>query len=290
MALFERMLIAGVGLIGGSLGLAARGRRLVSEAVGYGRGEENLKIARERGAIDRYSRSAQEAARGADLVVLAVPVRSLRAVAEQLLPHAAPDAVVIDVGSVKQRVVEALEPVVRPPAAFVACHPIAGTEHSGAANALVDLFEDQLCVVTPTAHTDAGALARVRALWEGVGMRVETMPASEHDRLLALVSHLPHVVAYALIAAIEAERVAGRDPLAYSGGGLRDTTRIASSHPEMWRDIFLDNRAEVLRAIDGFGDAVARLRRMIESEEPHALEAELDRTRAARRRLKERRA
>jgi prephenate dehydrogenase len=288
--LFERMLIAGVGLIGGSLGLAARGRRLVNEAVGYGRGEENLKIARERGAIDRYTRSAQEAARGADLIVLAVPVRSLRAVAEQLLPHAAPDAVVIDVGSVKQRVVEALEPVVRPPAAFVACHPIAGTEHSGAANALVDLFEDQLCVVTPTAHTDAGALARVRALWEGVGMRVETMPATEHDRLLALVSHLPHVVAYALIAAIEAERVAGRDPLAYSGGGLRDTTRIASSHPEMWRDIFLDNRAEVLRAIDGFGDAVARLRRMIESEEPHALEAELDRTRAARRRLKERRA
>src|SRR5438094_635576 len=161
MALFERMLIAGVGLIGGSLGLAARGRRLVNETVGYGRGEENLKIARQRGAIDRYSRSAQEAARGADLSVLAVPVRS------------------------------------------------------------------------------------------------------------------PHVVAYALIAAIEAERVAGRDPLTYSGGGLRDTTRIASSHPEMWRDIFLDNRAEVLRAIDGFGDAVARLRRMIESEEPHALEAEL---------------
>ena len=119
-------------------------------------------------------------------------------------------------------------------------------------------------------------------------MRVETMPAAEHDRLLALVSHLPHVVAYALIAAIEAERVDGRDPLAYSGGGLRDTTRIASSHAEMWRDIFLDNRAEVLRVIDGFGDAVARLRRMIEGEETEALEAELDRTRAARRRLKER--
>jgi prephenate dehydrogenase len=290
MALFERMLIAGVGLIGGSLGLVARSRRLVNEAVGYGRGKENLEIARERGAVDRYSRSAQEAARGADLIVLAVPVRSLRAVAEQLLPHAAPDAIVIDVGSVKQRVVEALEPVVQPPAAFVACHPIAGTEHSGAANALADLFEEQLCVVTPTPRTDAGALARVRALWEGAGMRVEMMPAAEHDRLLALVSHLPHVVAFALIAAIEGERIAGRDPLAYSGGGLRDTTRIASSHPEMWRDIFLDNRAEVLRAIDGFGDAVARLRRMIESEEPQALEAELDRTRVARRRLKERRA
>ena len=286
--LFERMLIAGVGLIGGSLGLAARGRGLVTEAVGYGRGEANLQTARARGAVDRYSLSPEAAARGADLIVLAVPVRSLRAVAEKLLPHAAPDAVVIDVGSVKQRVVEALEPVVRAPAAFVACHPIAGTEHSGAANALGDLFEGQLCVLTPTPRTDAGALARVRALWEAVGMRVESMPAPEHDRLLALVSHLPHVVAYALVRAIEGERVAGRDPLAYSGGGLRDTTRIASSHAEMWRDIFLDNREEILRAIDGFSDAVARLRGLIARPDPQALEAELDRTRTARRRLKER--
>ena len=287
--LFERMLIAGVGLIGGSLGLAARGRGLVTEAVGYGRGEANLQTARARGAVDRYSLSPEAAARGADLIVLAVPVRSLRAVAEKLLPHAVPDAVVIDVGSVKQRVVEALEPVVQPPAAFVACHPIAGTEHSGAANALADLFEEQFCVVTPTPRTDAGALARVRALWEGAGMRVEMMPAAEHDRLLALVSHLPHVVAFALIAAIEGERIAGRDPLAYSGGGLRDTTRIASSHPEMWRDIFLDNRAEVLRSIDEFQAALAELRELVDREDASALETELGRIRSARERLKGRR-
>ena len=289
MALFERMLIAGVGLIGGSLGLVARAKGLVAEAVGYGRGEANLKVALERGAVDRYSLSAADAARGADLVVLAVPVRSLRPVAEQLLAHAAPDAVVIDVGSVKQRVVDALEPVVRSPRQFVACHPIAGTEQSGAAHAFAELFEGQLCVLTPTPQTEPRALARVRALWEGVGMRVEEMPAAEHDRLLALVSHLPHVVAYALVAAIATERVGGRDPLAYSGGGLRDTTRIAASHAEMWRDIFLDNRDELLRAIDGVADALARLRGMIEREESAALEAELDRVRAARRTLTERR-
>ena len=290
MPLFERMVVAGVGLIGGSLGLAARGRSLVGEVVGYGRGETNLKIGLERGAIDRYSHSPEEAAEGADLVVLAVPVRSLRPVAERMLPHARQDAVVIDVGSVKGKVVESLSPLVRPPAAFVGCHPVAGTEHSGAANALRDLFDGQLCIVTPTPSTDPQALARVRALWEGLGMQVESMPPAEHDRLLALVSHLPHVVAYALVAAIECERVAGRDPLSYSGGGLRDTTRIASSHAEMWRDIFLDNRDEVLRTIDQFSAAVARLRQTIDREEAAPLEAELDRVRRARGRLsKERR-
>jgi prephenate dehydrogenase len=285
--LFDRMVIAGVGLIGGSLGLAARARGLVGESVGYGRGEENLRTAERRGAVDHYSMTPAEAARGADLIVLAVPVRSLAAVAVELLPHARSEAVVIDVGSVKGSVVEALEAAVRPPASFVGCHPVAGTEHSGAANALVDLFERQLCILTPTAATDRTVLGRVRALWEGLGMRVETMPPDAHDRLLGLVSHLPHVVAYALIAAVEGDRVGGRDPLAYSGGGLRDTSRIASSHPAMWRDIFLDNRAEVLRAIDTFRVELDRLRELIETENPAELEATLARSRDARARLKD---
>jgi prephenate dehydrogenase len=285
--LFDRMVIAGVGLIGGSLGLAARARGLVGESIGYGRGEENLRVAERRGAVDRYSLTPAAAARDADLIVLAVPVRSLRAVAVDLLPHARPGAVVIDVGSVKGSVVAALDAVVRPPSSFVGCHPIAGTEHSGAASALPDLFDRQLCILTPTGATDPAGLQRVRALWEALGMRVEVMPAAEHDRLLALVSHLPHVAAYALVAAIEAERVAGRDPLTYSGGGLRDTTRIASSHPEMWRDIFLDNRPEVLRAIDEFRAALERLRGSIEREDPVALEGELARARGARSRLRD---
>jgi prephenate dehydrogenase len=289
VSLFERMVVAGVGLIGGSLGLAARARGLVGEVVGYGRGEENLRIALARGAVDRYSRSADEAARGADLVVLAVPVRSLGAVTAELLPHAARDAVVIDVGSVKSSVVRLLDRIVQPPAAFVGCHPIAGTEHSGAANAFAELFEGQLCIVTPTAKTAAAAVSRVRTLWEAVGMRVEEMAADEHDRLLALVSHLPHVAAFALVAAIESARVDGRDPLEYSGGGLRDTTRIAASHPEMWRDIFLDNRSEVLRAIDGLESSLAKLREMIDREDASGLEAEIVRIRTARARLKDRR-
>jgi prephenate dehydrogenase len=289
MPLFERMVVAGVGLIGGSLGLAARRRALVGEVVGYGRSVANLDVALERGAIDRWSRDAAEAARGADLVVLAVPVRSIGTVAADLVPHAAPDAIVIDAGSVKASVVAALEPIVRPPAAFVACHPIAGTEHSGAANALVDLYEGQLCIVTPTERTSARALERVRALWEGVGMRVESMDAAAHDRLLALVSHLPHAVAYSLIGSIESERVSDRDPIAYSGGGLRDTTRIAASQAEMWRDIFLDNREELLRALDGFAATLDRLRALIAAGDGAGIEAELERARKGRARLKERR-
>ena len=288
MPLFERMLVAGVGLIGGSLGLAARERSLVGEVVGFGRSEENLVTALERGAVDRFSRVALDAARDADLLVLAVPVRSIARVADALLPHLRAEAVVIDVGSVKRRVVELLEPRVAAPAAFVGCHPIAGTEQSGAANAQRDLFERQLCVLTPTPATDPAAIERVRALWQGVGMRIEQMSAVDHDRLLALVSHLPHAVAYALVSAIAGERVGGRDPLSYSGGGLRDTTRIAASDAEMWRDIFLDNRPDVLKAIDEFAAVLARLRAHVEREDAGALLEELERSRAARRRLPER--
>jgi prephenate dehydrogenase len=289
MPLFERMVIAGVGLIGASLGLVARERALAGEVVGYGRGEENLKTALSRGAIDRYNRRAAEAARGADLLVLAVPVQSIRAVAAELIPYASPRAVIVDVGSVKLGVLRAVEPLVRAPAAFVGCHPIAGTERSGAAHALHGLFEGQLCVLTPTPTTDPDALGRVRALWQAAGMRVEEMPAAEHDRLLALVSHLPHVVAYTLVSAIAGASIDGRDPLAYGGGGLRDTTRIAASDPQMWRDIFLENRAEVLRAIDEFSAALARFRASIESEDGDRLTAELEASRRARRGLGERR-
>ena len=285
MALFHRMVIAGVGLIGGSLGIAARRHGLVEESVGFGRGEANLRTALERGAVDRYDLDPTRAARGADLVVLAVPVASMRAVAERLLAHAAPDAVVIDVGSVKRGVVDAVEPVVHPPAAFVGCHPIAGTEQSGAAHAFPELFDGHWCIVTPTDRTPGAALERVVELWRGVGMRVETMKPDDHDRLLALVSHLPHVVAWALVDAIASERIDGREPLDYSGGGLRDTTRIAASHPDMWRDIFLANRAEVLRSLDLFEQALERLRRAIERGDGPGLRAELERLRAARERM-----
>jgi prephenate dehydrogenase len=283
--LFERVVIAGVGLIGGSLGMALRRRKLAGEVVGFGRGRPNLEVALAQGAIDRFTQDAAEAATGADLLVLAVPVRSIARVATDLLPHAAAEALVTDAGSVKAPVVAALDGVITPPRAFVGSHPIAGTEKSGAAAAFPTLFEGERCILTPTASTPASAVRRIGELWQRVGMRVEVMEPGDHDRLLALVSHLPHLAAWALIDAIEGERVGGRDPLAYSGGGLRDTTRIASSHPEMWRDIFVDNRAECVRAIDELAERIARLRKLVAEDDGEALERELDRLRQARSRI-----
>ena len=197
--IFERVLIAGVGLIGGSLGLAAKTRGLVREVVGFGRTEANLKIALERGLIDGYTFDPVEAARGTDLVLLAVPVEATGPVVRGFLPHLPAGCVVTDAGSVKKPIVDTFDVLLPPTIHGVAAHPIAGTEHAGAGAAFETLFDGSLCVLTPTAATDCDTLARVRALWEGVGMRVEEMDAAVHDRLLAQVSHLPHLIAFSVM-------------------------------------------------------------------------------------------
>lgn len=275
---FERAAIVGVGLIGGSLALAARAAGLIGEVVGLGRSAANLDVARQRGIIDRAVQDP--AAIGpVDLVVLAVPVRSTARMAAALLPHLRPGTVVTDVGSVKGEVVaqcEAALPTDRP---FVGGHPIAGSERAGAAAADAGLFRGAPCVLTPTARTDATALAAVRALWEGVGARVSEMTPAAHDRALAWVSHLPHVVAYALVGAL-----AGADGqlAALAGGSWRDATRVAASPAELWRDIFLANREAVLAATDAFGAEVARLRAALAAGDEPALLALLERAVAAR--------
>jgi prephenate dehydrogenase len=266
--LFERAAIVGVGLIGGSLALAARAAGLIGETVGVGRSEANLAVARARGIVDRSTRDVAAIGR-VDLVVLAVPVRSTAATAAALLPHLAPGTVVSDVGSVKGEVVEQLEALLPADRPFVGAHPIAGSERAGAAAADAALFRGARCVLTPTPRTDPGALGRVRALWEGVGARVEEMTPRAHDQALAWTSHLVHVLAYALVRAI-----AGDDPalLAAAGPSLRDATRIAASPAELWRDIFLANADAVLATIDGFGAELAALRAAIAAGDAAALE------------------
>jgi len=275
---FERAAIVGVGLIGGSLALAARAAGLIGEVFGLGRSAANLDVARQRGIID-HAVQDPAAIGPVDLVVLAVPVRSTARMAAALLPHLRPGTVVTDVGSVKGEVVaqcEAALPADRP---FVGGHPIAGSERAGAAAADAGLFRGAPCVLTPTARTDATALAAVRALWEGVGARVSEMTPAAHDRALAWVSHLPHVVAYALVGAL-----AGADGqlAALAGGSWRDATRVAASPAELWRDIFLANREAVLAATDAFGAEVARLRAALAAGDEPALLALLERAVAAR--------
>jgi len=285
--LFGRLTVAGVGLIGGSLALAARAAGLVGEVVGVGRSEANLRVARERGIVDRVETDPPAAVAGADLVVLAVPVGSCATVAEAFRPHAAPGAVLTDVGSVKAEPVAAMEARWSDPGLVVGGHPIAGSEAAGASAARPELFRDRLCILTPTVRTRPDALGRVRALWEGVGARVEEMDAGAHDAILARVSHLPHLVAYALMDALAGARVDGRPVLDYAGGGLRDTTRIAGSLAELWRDIALANAGPLRAALAEFRAALDRLDALIAAGDAAGLGAALDAARAARRRVDE---
>ena len=282
MRLADRMTIAGVGLIGGSLAAAAREAGLVGEILGFGRTAANLEVARTRGLIDRIVTDDATAA-GADLIVLAAPVTTCATLAARFAPHAAPGAVVTDVGSVKGTVVDALEASWRDPARVVGAHPIAGSEESGAAKARADLFRDRLCVLTPTARTGPEALRLVRALWEGVGARVEEMSAATHDAILARVSHVPHVLAYALVRAVADRRADGRRLLDYAGTGFRDATRIAASPAEVWRDIALANRAAIEEALGEVRIALDDLARLIAAEDGAGLEQALDAARRTRR-------
>jgi prephenate dehydrogenase len=279
--LFDRAAVVGVGLIGGSLALAARRAGLIGEVVGLGRGEANLKTALERGLVDRVT-TDPSALGPVDLVVLAVPVLSTPAVAESLVPHLAPGTVVTDVGSVKGWIVDRLDALLPADRPFVGAHPIAGGERSGAAVAEEDLFEGAPCVITPTERTDRAALERVAALWAGVGARVERMSAAEHDRALGWTSHLVHALAYTLAAGIDGS---GSRSFDLAGPSLREATRVAASSPELWRDIFLGNAAAVDESIRRFGADLEALRSAIAAGDGAEIARLLGRGVAARARL-----
>jgi prephenate dehydrogenase len=259
---FERVTIAGVGLIGGSLALAARAAGWMGEIVGLARNPRTLAEAQRRGIIDRGSLDPQEAARDAELLVLAVPVRAIATVARQCLPALGPSCIVTDVGSVKAPIVAALGPLLSPPRAFVGGHPIAGTDEQGPEAADPGLFRDQLCILTPDSGTDAAATESIEQLWRAVGMRVERLAPKRHDEILAAVSHLPHVLAFALVNAVTA---AGIDLARYGGGSLRDATRVASSSVEMWRDILIANAPAIDIVLSRFDHEIARLREALRS-------------------------
>ncbi len=269
---FRRLTIIGVGLIGGSLARVCRKKGLADELVGVGRGRKNLELAVELGVIDRWSHQVEEGVDGADGVVLATPMGTIIPLAERMAPHIEAGCLVTDVGSTKASVVEPLERLLQPTAAFVGGHPIAGTEKSGVEASFEALFEGFRCILTPTDRTDTEALARVQSLWEACGMSVVCMGPDTHDTLMAGVSPLPHMVAYALINTVTGLSSNDHDAVAYSAGGFRDFTRIAASDPTMWRDICLANREPLLAMIDRFSGSLAELREAIEGADGEALQ------------------
>jgi len=278
-----KLVIFGVGLIGGSFALALKKQKQVARVVGVGRSRANLLAARRLGIIDEIATDIAAAMRDADLVLLAVPPGQMAAVLAQLAPHLGPRTVVTDAGSTKQDVIAAARKYLGSNfERFVPAHPIAGTEHSGARAAFAGLFKGHNLIVTPTAETAARALRKVTGLWKRCGMRVVTMSAAEHDRVFALVSHLPHVLAFALVGQI-AKAADAAALFRHSGGGFRDVSRIAASSPEMWRDIALANRAALLAALDAYVGEITVLRDMIAREDGQGLAAKFALARTAHR-------
>jgi len=260
---FNKVTIVGVGLIGGSLARVIKEKGLASSITGVGRGLSNLKTAKNEGVIDRYTQDLEEGVKGAQLVVLATPVCTVLKMIEDIIPCLEKGTIITDVGSVKAEIVNSVERLLPADLFFVGGHPIAGTENSGVEASFLTLFEGRKCILTPTERTDPAALEKVRTLWRETGAEVITMDAGRHDRILSAASHLPHMVAYSLVNTL-LEMSDGMDLLQYCAGGFKDFTRIASSSPEMWRDIAILNRDRIVEAITSFQEIVERLKNLIE--------------------------
>ena len=285
---FRQVAIVGVGLIGGSLGLVLKREHLADSVVGIGRRIENLQAAVKLGAIDRYVSDPNEGIQDADLVVLATPVESYERHLKHWGTSLKSGAIVTDVGSVKGTLVEEVERLLPEGARFVGAHPIAGKEKSGVSAGSADLFRGARCILTPTQRTDSEALQMIRELWEAAGSIVISMDPFLHDRVLGAVSHLPHVLAFSLInalAEIRERTIPELDLLGYSGGGLRDTTRIAASSPEMWRDIFIRNRDNLLVMVEVYERQLQQLKQLIRAGDGPGIEKELERARQVREQL-----
>lgn len=269
--LIDKLAIVGVGLIGGSFARALREAGAVRRVVGVGRSRANLEEALKLGIVDEISCSAAEAVSDASVVFISVPVCSIVAVVREIADAIPPGCIITDGGSVKADIVNDCDRLMRPDCFFVGGHPIAGTEHSGAAASFASLYQGRRCIITPSAVTDKSAMETVAKLWQAAGADVCIMEAGRHDRIFAEISHLPHAVAYALVHAVGSADVEGENVLSYSAGGFRDFTRIASSDPAMWRDISLMNRKALLNSIDGFSASLSRLRELIDRSDSQGL-------------------
>ncbi len=280
--MFNKMVIAGVGLIGGSLALDMRRHGLVKEIIGYGRSEQNLRFARRKGMIDSYFLRESEIPTDVDFLMMGTPVQAIVPLTALFLPRLNAGCIVSDVGSVKAEVVKGMEKLLPPGIHFVGAHPIAGSEQWGAEAAYTNLFKGRRCILTPTQKTHRPALKKMKLLWQRVGAKVEILNAAQHDRVLGVVSHLPHVAAFALVNVLDGTKLNGIDMKSYCAGGFKDITRIASSRPELWRDICLLNRHAVSTSLGRYIKNLQRMKHWIDSGDGRSLENEFARANGIR--------
>jgi cyclohexadieny/prephenate dehydrogenase len=262
--MFERVALIGIGLIGSSISHACRRAGLAGSIVGSARTPQTVETALRLGIIDQGYASAREAAEGADLVILCVPVGLCGPIAEEIAPVLEPGAILTDVGSVKASIVRDVTPHVPQGVHFVAGHPIAGTEQSGPESGFAELFDGRWCILTPEVGTDRAAVEKLKLFWQKLGSNVEVMSPDHHDLVLAITSHLPHLIAFNIVnTAAHLERVTDSEVIKFSAGGFRDFTRIAASDPVMWRDVFLNNKDAVLEMLGRFTEDLTVLQRAI---------------------------
>ena len=264
---FQKITLIGVGMLGGSVGLAAKQRGVAGRVCGLVRREESIAECLAAGVVDDATLDVAEAVADADLVILCTPVGRMGELAAAMKPHLAADAIVTDVGSVKASVVAAVEPVLP---RFVGSHPLCGSEKAGVANARGDLFAGTVCAVTPTDASDAATVETITKFWTALGSRVVNLTAANHDAIVARTSHLPHVLASALVNAVLAQPRAGESD--FLGTGFRDTTRLASGEAGMWRDIALDNAEAIAVAVEDLQSEIGRLKTALSEKDGAALE------------------
>ncbi len=281
--LFNRLALIGTGLIGSSIARAARAQGAARSIVTTARSAATRRRVAELGIADQVVETNAAAVEGADLVIICIPVGASGAVAQEIAPHLQPGAIVSDVGSVKGAVLRDMAPHIPAGVHLIPAHPVAGTEYSGPDAGFAELFVNRWCILTPPPDADKDAVERLAAFWRALGANVETMSAEHHDLVLAVTSHLPHLIAYTIVGtADELAQVTRSEVLQFSAGGFRDFTRIAASDPTMWRDVFLANKDAVLEMLGRFNEDISDLTRAIRRGDGEALFNHFTRTRAIR--------
>jgi cyclohexadieny/prephenate dehydrogenase len=282
--MFERVTLIGLGLMGSSLSHVMRRHKLARHIAGHAKSADTRAKAMELGLCDSMHETAADAARCADLVILCIPVGVTGAIAAEIGPALKPGAILTDVGSVKSAILRDVAPHVPHGVHFIPGHPIAGTEYSGPESGFAELFGGRWCILTPPANADEAAVEKLEAFWRACGCEVERMNPEHHDLVLAITSHLPHLIAYNIVAtAADLEEVTDFEVIKYSAGGFRDFTRIAASDPTMWRDIFLNNKEAVLEMLGRFSEDLSALQRAIRWGDGETLFSLFTRARAIRR-------
>jgi len=284
--LFERVALIGIGLIGSSVARRVKRDGLARSIVCCAKSERSRKTALALGIVDEAYARAEDCVAGADLVMLCSPLGTYAALAEAIAPHLRKGTILTDVGSVKEQAIAHVAPHVPAGVHFVPGHPVAGTEHSGPEAGFPELFDGRWCILTPPAGTDEAAIERLAQFWRRAGMNIERMNAKHHDIVLAITSHLPHLIAYCIVGtATHLEELTNTEVIKFAAGGFRDFTRIAASDPVMWRDVFLDNREAVLEMLGRFSEDLTALQRMVRYAQGDKLEDWFTRTRTVRRGL-----